>query len=61
MTNRGLLAWLKRRYELHHGAKGLLQMLGPRPERFGRDYRHASHERENARRRRQIERGVLKP
>lgn len=61
MSNRGLLGWLRRRYEMHHGGEGLLQMLGPRPPKVGRDYRDASHERENARRRRQRERGILKP
>ena len=61
MTNRGLLGWLKRRYEMHHGVEGLLQMMGPQPPKVGRDYRHASHARENARRHQQIERGILKP
>ena len=61
MSNLGLLAWLRRRYEMHHGVEGLLQMLGPQPPKVGRDYRDASHAGENARRRRQIERGVILP
>jgi hypothetical protein len=35
-------------------------MLGLKDERFGRDYKKASHKRENERRRRQIERGIIK-
>lgn len=60
MSNRGLLGWLRRRYETHHGSAGLQQLLGVKDERFGRDYKGASHKRENGRRQRQIERGVLK-
>lgn len=60
MSNRGLLGWLRRRYEIHHGAQGLMQLLGPKIEKVGRDYKKASHKRENERRKRQIERGMLK-
>ena len=61
MSNRGLLGWLRRYYEMNHGVEGLLQRWGPQPPKVGRDYRQASHKRENERRRRQIERGVIKP
>ena len=60
MSNRGLLGWLRRRYETHHGNAGLQQWLGLGIDRVGRDYRGASHKRENARRVRQIGRGMLK-
>jgi hypothetical protein len=60
MSNRGLLGWLRRRYEIHHGNAGLQQMLGLKLDRVGRDYKGASHKRENERRRRQVERGILK-
>jgi hypothetical protein len=35
-------------------------MLGLKLDRVGRDYKGASHKRENERRRRQIERGIIK-
>jgi len=60
MSNRGLLGWLRRCYEIHHGNAGLQQLLGSGIDRVGRDYKGASHKRENGRRARQIERGMMK-